>query len=83
MLFLWWQRAAVASSNLIVGTSNSLKKRAKVFVMNLNTEKTHNKYYTRECISLFDGVESVVSVRFQVDTWLFGYDCYRINVAFC
>lgn len=24
---------------LIVGTSNSLKKRAKVFVMNLNTEK--------------------------------------------
>lgn len=44
--------------------------------MNLNTEKKRiNKYYTRECISLFDGVESVVSVRFQVDTWLFGYDC--------
>lgn len=76
MLFLWRWRAAVASSNLIVGTSNSLKKRAKVFVMNLNTEKKRiNKYYTRECISLFDGVESVVSVRFQVDTWLFGYDC--------
>lgn len=51
--------------------------------MNLNTEKKHNKYYPRECISLFDGVESVVSVRFQVDTCLFGYDCYRINVAFC
>lgn len=70
MLFLWRQHAVVASSNLIVGTSNSLKKRAKVFVMNLNTEKkkTHNKYYTRECISLFDGVASVVSVRFQVDT---------------
>lgn len=53
---------------LIVGTSNSLKKRAKVFVMNLNTEKKNiNKYYTRECISLFDGVESVVNVRFQVE----------------
>lgn len=79
MLFLWGQRVVVATSNLIVGTSNSLKKRAKVFVMNLNTEKkTHYKYYTRECISLFDGVASVVSVRFQVDTWLFGYDCYRL-----
>lgn len=53
---------------LIVGTSNSLKKRAKVFVMNLNTEKKIlNKYYTRECISLFDGVESIVNVRFQVE----------------
>lgn len=28
---------------LIVGTSNSLKKRAKVFVINLNTEKKNLK----------------------------------------
>lgn len=30
-------------------------------------KKIINKYYTRECISLFDGVESVVNVRFQVE----------------
>lgn len=60
--------ALLSPLQLIVGTSNSLKKRAKVFVMNLNTEKKIlNKYYTRECISLFDGVESIVNVRFQVE----------------
>lgn len=30
-------------------------------------KKKLNKYYTRECISLFDGVESIVNVRFQVE----------------
>lgn len=30
-------------------------------------KKILNKYYTRECISLFDGVESIVNVRFQVE----------------
>ena len=69
----------IVAFQLIVRTSNSLKNRAKVFVMNLNTEKKIlNKYYTRECISLFDGVESVVvNVRFQVENVVLGYDCCR------
>lgn len=71
---------------LIVGTSNSLKKRAKVFVMNLNTEKKKilNKYYTRECISLFDGFESIVNVRFQVEKCGIRSRLLPLNnVAFC
>ena len=35
--------SVVAFLKLIVGTSNSLKERAKVFVMNLNTEKKKPK----------------------------------------
>lgn len=70
---------------------NSLKKRAKVFVMNLNADlkkklKILNKYYNRECIfSLFDGVASVVNVRFQVETCGIRFTIVTVeyNVAFC
>lgn len=53
--------------------------------MNLNTEKKIlNKYYTRECISLFDGFESIVNVRFQVEKCGIRLRLLPLNnVAFC
>lgn len=43
MLFYMRVTTLLSPLQLIVGTSNSLKKRAKVFVMNLNTEKKNHK----------------------------------------
>lgn len=47
-------------------------------------KKILNKYYTRECISLFDGFESIVNVRFQVEKCGIRLRLLPLNnVAFC
>lgn len=70
---------------LIVGTSNSLNVPKSLSWTWIQKKNRINKYYTRECISLFDGVESVVSVRLQVDTcgYLVTIVTVEYNVAFC
>lgn len=70
--------ALLSPLQLIVETSNSLKKRAKVFVMNLNTEKKIiTKYYLVNVFPCLMGSNLLSTSVFRWRNVVLGYDCYR------